>query len=344
MTQVSTVPAAGALTNVSPDQSTFAKSYDAGEPQLVWTRLVADLETPVSAYLKLTGGHGPAFLLESVEGGATRGRYSIIGLKPDAIWRANGNSAARNMTAATDPNAFEPDTDGTLASLRAFLKASEIPIPEDLPPMAAGVFGHMGYDTVRLVEHLPDMPPDDLDVPDALLIRPTVIAVFDTVKDEISIVTPVRPGNGSAETAWAGANDRLAAAVAALSGPLPADALQRPAEAPAFPDPVSNTTPSRYLEMVARAKEYIKPPAISFRWCSRSGSRRLSPCPISRSTARYARTNPAPFLFYLAFGLHACRLEPGNPGARARWRGHDPPDCRHRQARRDAPGRRSACR
>jgi anthranilate synthase component 1 len=304
MTQASTVPAAGALTNVSPDQSTFAKSYDAGEPQLVWTRLVADLETPVSAYLKLTGGHGPAFLLESVEGGATRGRYSIIGLKPDAIWRANGNSAARNMTAATDPNAFEPDTDGTLASLRAFLKASEIPIPEDLPPMAAGVFGHMGYDTVRLVEHLPDMPPDDLDVPDALLIRPTVIAVFDTVKDEISIVTPVRPGNGSAETAWAGANDRLAAAVAALSGPLPADALQRPAEAPAFPDPVSNTTPSRYLEMVASAKEYI---AAGDAFQVVLSQRFTTPFDLS-SFALYRalrRTNPSPYLFHLDFGSYA---------------------------------------
>jgi anthranilate synthase component 1 len=285
MTQVSTVPAAGALTNVSPDQSTFAKSYDAGEPQLVWTRLVADLETPVSAYLKLTGGHGPAFLLESVEGGATRGRYSIIGLKPDAIWRANGNSAARNMTAATDPNAFEPDTDGTLASLRAFLKASEIPIPEDLPPMAAGVFGHMGYDTVRLVEHLPDMPPDDLDVPDALLIRPTVIAVFDTVKDEISIVTPVRPGNGSAETAWAGANDRLAAAVAALSGPLPADALQRPAEARRFPTRCLTRRQAAILRW-SPARKSISPPAMPFRWSFPSASPRRSTFRLSRSTER----------------------------------------------------------
>lgn len=290
---------------IEPSQDTFTERFSQGAPQLVWTRLVADLETPVSAYLKLSSGQGPAFLLESVEGGATRGRYSIIGLKPDAIWRAHGNKAELNLNALGDPAAFDAETNDTLTSLRAFLQASKIPIPEDLPPMAAGVFGHMGYDTVRLVEELPDMRPDDLGVPDALLIRPTVIAVFDTVKDEISIVTPARPAHGeTSATAWSAACERLKSAVDALAGPLPADALQRGAETPEFPDPVSNTAPEHYLDMVDTAKEYI---AAGDAFQIVLSQRFSSPFTLS-SFALYRalrRTNPSPYLFHLDFGDYA---------------------------------------
>ncbi|MEO1264676.1 MAG: hypothetical protein AAFV26_03105 [Pseudomonadota bacterium] len=176
-----------------PSAEAFAKAYAQGRAQLVWTRIVADLETPVSAYLKLAGDARMSFLLESVEGGATRGRYSIIGMNPDVVWRAFGERAEINRTPGDDPEAFAPDEQPTLDSLRALLASAHIETPEGLPPMVAGVFGHMGYDTIRLVEHLPNVPPDDLGVPDALLMRPTLIAVFDTVKDEITIVTPVRP-------------------------------------------------------------------------------------------------------------------------------------------------------
>ena len=86
----------------------FARDYEAGKPQVVWTRLVADLETPVSAMLKLADGRPNSFLLESVEGGATRGRYSIIGLKPDLVWRCFGDRAEVNRRARYDAEAFEP--------------------------------------------------------------------------------------------------------------------------------------------------------------------------------------------------------------------------------------------
>src|ERR1700682_2949414 len=104
---------------ILPGGSAFAARYAAGDPQLVWTTLVGDLETPVSAFLKLAGGKPHSFLLESVEGGAVRGRYSIIGLEPDLIFRANGARAEINREAHTKPDAFAPCKQATLSALAA---------------------------------------------------------------------------------------------------------------------------------------------------------------------------------------------------------------------------------
>src|SRR4249919_2122064 len=100
---------------IEPAAEAFAARYARGEPQVVWTTLVADLETPVSAFLKVAGGRPMSFLLESVEGGATRGRYSIIGLEPDLVWRANGSVAEINRAARQKPDAFVPCPDPPLA-------------------------------------------------------------------------------------------------------------------------------------------------------------------------------------------------------------------------------------
>ncbi len=93
---VTPLPQTGGAAPIEPDFTTFARLYDEGVPQVAWTRLVADLETPVSAMLKVAHERPNSFLLESVEGGATRGRYSIIGCEPDLIWRAEGNRAEIN--------------------------------------------------------------------------------------------------------------------------------------------------------------------------------------------------------------------------------------------------------
>ncbi len=301
-------PSGQALAQSSGDRSIperFAELYDAGKPQLLTTTRVADLETPVSAYMKLAPDRSMSFLLESVEGGAIRGRYSIIGLAPDLIWRANGNSAEINRSPQDDFDAFQPDPGGTLTALRRLLDDSRIEIPEGLPPMVAGIFGYMGYDTVRLVEHLPACPPDVLAVPDAILMRPTVMAIFDTVKDEITVVTPVRPRDGiNAETAFHAAQDRLATASAALDQPLPtqqraADPAHAAATA-ATAEPVSNTAPQRYMDMVQRAKDYIAAGdafqiVLSQRFTMPFA---LPPFALYRALRR---TNPSPFLFHLDF-------------------------------------------
>src|SRR5689334_10736785 len=206
---------------IEPSETAFAERYARGEPQVVWTTLVADLETPVSAFLKIGDGKPNSILLESVEGGAVRGRYSIIALDPDVIWRANGKKSEINRAARGRATAFEPCKEPPLEALRALIAESRIALPETLPPMAAGVFGYLGYDMVRLMEELPAPNADPIGLPDAIMIRPTIVIVFDAVQDMITIVTPVRPeSNVSATAALSRATERLSAIVDALDKPL----------------------------------------------------------------------------------------------------------------------------
>src|SRR5690606_30302053 len=221
--------------------------------------------------------------------------------QPDLVWRAFGETAEINTDPSTNPHAFERESLPTLEALRALLARSAIPLPEDLPPMAAGVFGYMGYDTVRLIEHLPNPRPDALGVPDAILIRPTLIIIFDAVKDEMVLVTPVRPLQGvSAREAYRAAQDRLAGVAAALDVQLPRGSA---AEQPVLelPEPVSNTTPAEYIAMVKRAKEYIAAGDVFQVVLSQRFSMPfpLPPFALYRSLRR---TNPSPFLYHLDFG------------------------------------------
>ena len=144
---------------IEPQATAFAKRYARGEAQVVWTTLVSDLETPVSAFLKIAAARPLSFLLESVEGGAVRGRYSIIGLDPDLIWRTVSGQAEINRTAQRRADSFTPCNRAPLAALRALIAESRVDLPDVLPPMAAGIFGYLGYDMVRLMEEeLPSAP------------------------------------------------------------------------------------------------------------------------------------------------------------------------------------------
>jgi anthranilate synthase component 1 len=287
-----------------PGRGAFLSRYRQNSPQVVWTRLVADLETPVSAMLKLSDGQPLSCLLESVEGGAARGRYSIIGIAPDIVWRATGDRAEVNRQARTHPDAFEPEPLPALESLRALLAASRIDLPPELPPIAAGVIGYLGHDTVRLIEHLPHQPPDALGVPDGMFARPTLMVVFDNVKDEIIVVTPVRPEAGvDAATAYARAVERLRGVVAALDAPLP-HATAMAGTQLVLPKASSNTEPAAFMGMVRRAKEYIAAGdvfqvVLSQRFSVPFG---LPPFALYRALRR---TNPSPFLFHLNFGSFA---------------------------------------
>src|SRR3954453_14232821 len=285
---------------VAPDFEVFAAGYGAGQACLLRTTLVADLETPVAAFLKLRHERrGAAFLLESVEGGAVRGRYSMIGLDPALVWRCEDGVAPLSREPPGHAPRFVPDERSALESLRALIAESAIPVEPDLPPMAAGLFGYLGYDMVRLIERLPPPNPDALGVPDAILIRPTVMVVFDAVRDEISLVTPVRPPPGaSAKAAYEAALARLDMVAAALERPLPLTERHDPAIA-AEP-PVSNTTPAEYKRMVAQAQEYIRAGDIFQVVLSQrfEAPFRLPPLALYRALRR---VNPAPFLCYLDF-------------------------------------------
>jgi anthranilate synthase component 1 len=289
---------------IEPSESAFAETYGRGLAQVVWTTLVADLETPVSAYLKLRNAKPMSFLFESVEGGEVRGRHSIIGIEPDLIWRAQGAKSEVNRSARNKPDAFVPCPEPPLAALRALLKESSMALPDSLPPMAAGVFGYLGYDIVRQMEELPPPNPDPIGIPDAVLVRPTIIVVFDAVKDSITVVTPVRPEKAvDAKTALKRAVERLSGVVESLDRPLdmsPGEADMGPLDIP----PKSNTTPAEYKTMVAKAKDYIAAgDAFQIVLAQRfEAPFTLPPFSLYRALRR---TNPSPYLYFLDFGGYA---------------------------------------
>jgi len=287
---------------IEPSPETIARRYELGEPQVAWTRMVADLETPVSAMLKLSAGRANCFLLESVEGGAVRGRYSMIGIEPDLLFRAEEERASVNRQPQSG-GSFEPVEGRSLDVLRALIAESHIDLPEGLPPMSAGIFGYLGYDMVRQMEELGPPNPDALGLPDAIMMRPTVMVVFDAIKDEITIVTPIRPEPGvPASLAHARAVERLTGVVDTLEGPLQRSA--DPGDIDLAVPVVSNTPHERYLDMVARAKEYIAAGDIFQVVLSQRFEAPFSLPPFALYRA-LRRTNPSPFLYYLDFGSFA---------------------------------------
>jgi anthranilate synthase component 1 len=284
---------------MSPEFEQFARLYAAGKPQALFRRLVADLETPVSAFLKLGEGRENAFLLESVQGGETRGRYSIIGLKPDLVWRCRGDKAEINRKALSG-GAYVAEDLKPLESLRRLIAETRMDLPPGLPPMASGLFGYLGYDMVRHIEHLPNMPPDRLGVPDAILIRPTIVAIFDTIRDEIVVVTPVFPDPAvEARAAYARASERIEEAMAALDRPLPA-CVEAPANLPPDAKIESNMSREDYFSVVARAKDYIRAGDI-FQVVPSQRFRRAFTLPPFSLYRALRRLNPSPFLYYLCF-------------------------------------------
>jgi anthranilate synthase component 1 len=282
-----------------PEFDAFAEVHGRGEGQVVWTRLIDDLETPVSAYLKLAQGRPYAFLYESVEGGAWRGRYSIVAMNPDLVWRCFGDKAEVAEGPAIAAGQFKPEPLPALASLRALVAAVQMPLPPELPPMVSGLFGVLGYDMIRLFEPVGPAKPDGLGLPDAVMIRPSVVAVFDAIGQEIILSTTVRPEAGlDARAAYDAAVARLAGIETDLRAALPARKATQPhAQQP----PESPVTRADYHRIVDIAKGYIAAgdifqvvPSHRFR-----APFPLDPFAFYRSLRRL---NPAPFLFYLNFG------------------------------------------
>lgn len=291
---------------LTPDFDEFRRRYEEGAPAVLMRRIVSDLETPVSAYLKLAGRRHNAFLLESVEGGEQLGRYSIIGMKPDAVWRAFGGHAELNLRAAADADDFKLEKLKPLESLKAFIDASRIALPADAPPMAAGVFGYFSYDMARQMERLPERPRAAFTIPDAVFIRPTLIAIFDNLKQEIVLVASVRPEAGVyARAAYDRAAERIADAVSDLAAPLGVPrAAAETVDADAVAAPTSNTPKPHYLDMVARAKEHIAAGDI-FQVVLSQRFQAPFPRPAIELYRALRRVNPSPFLFFLDFDKFA---------------------------------------
>lgn len=277
-----------------------------GKATVAWRVEPADLLTPVAAFLHLSplasrhgGGRGGrnAFLFESVEGGVSRGRYSVIGLLPDLIWRCHDGQASLCMDPAAARHEFHADDRPPLESLRDVLHASRIELADHLPPMTGGVFGYLGYDMIRQMEYLPDIPPDDLDLPEGLMIRPGLFAIFDTVRDELLLAVPLRPDlDTPADEIWDKGQALLHQARTALATPLPTPPQETGAITP--PIPTSPFTREEFCTVVRRIQDYIAAgdafqvvPSQRF-----EADFTLPPFALYRALRRI---NPAPFLFFL---------------------------------------------
>ena len=300
-------PVLAATADAAAQRAAFVEAIAAGQPALLWRTLPADLITPVAAFLKLTapGGTGRlgeagsrACLLESVEGGAARGRYSVIALLPDLVWQCRDGAAAIDR----DPSGrtgFMPELAAPMDSLAALIEASQFALPSGLPPIAAGLVGYLGYDMVRQFEYLPAAPPNDLGVPEGVLMRPSLFVIFDNVRDELTFTAPVYPalGGAPAEALHEAALALIEAARAALEAPLPALATTPVAPSAATArEPASTFTREGFIAAVLRAKSYIAAgdafqivPSQRF-----SAPFELSPLAFYRALRR---VNPAPFLF-----------------------------------------------
>jgi anthranilate synthase component I len=285
---------------ILPSFEEFERGWAEGKNQILYARLAADLDTPVSLMLKLGEARSDTFLLESVTGGEVRGRYQIIGMKPDLIWQCLGAQSRINRAARFDPQAFSALPGHPLDTLRALIAESRIELPEGMPAVAAGLFGYLGYDMIRLVEHLPNVNPDPLGLPDAVLMRPSVVAVLDGVKGEVTVVAPAWASSGlNARAAYAQAAERVMDALRDLDR---APAAQRDlGDAGPVGEMVSNFTHEGYKAAVEKAKGYIRAGDIfqvvpSQRWKQRF---ELAPFALYRSLRR---TNPSPFMFFFNFG------------------------------------------
>jgi len=287
----------------TPDDQALLTRLSAGGSDLVWSVEVADLLTPVSAFMRLgrlTQGGRYSFLFESVEGGTTRARYSVIGLLPDLVWQCHGGAATLDLSPETAEATAEPIEGTPLETLRALIADSQIELPAGMPPMAGGLFGYLGYDMVRQMEHLPNMPTDDLGLPEGTMMRPSLFAIFDTVRDELMLVSTVRPRAGiSADAIVAEARGRIDRARAALSAPL--ELADAPVGASALGEVESTFTREGFCDVVRSIQEYIAAgdafqvvPSQRF-----SADFGLPPLALYRALRRI---NPAPFLFCLDFG------------------------------------------
>jgi anthranilate synthase component I len=272
------------------------RALAAGKAAVVWRRMIADSDTPVGAARRLMAEGRGDFLLESVEGGEVRGRYSLLGLDPDLVFRARKDEAAINRAWQSDRAAFVPCAGDALSELRALVAACRIEdIPSALPPTLACLVGYFGYETIGLVEKLPRAPQSPLDLPDMLFVRPTLILVFDSLTDELFAIAPIWRADDP-EKVIAEAGERLDSCFAALAQPRRAEPSTK-GDTP-LPELAPVVPAETYKAMALRAKDYILAGDIFQVVLAQRFACDFPLPPLSLYRA-LRRVNPSPFLYFL---------------------------------------------
>ena len=282
------------MTIIYPKKSDFLKRTKKQNNQLLWTTLKSDLDTPVSTYLKLCNKKTNSFLLESVQDGTYRGRYSIIGFDPDIIWKCK-NGIAYKKIIQKNIGKFIKETHKPLISLQDLINSSKIKLPSHLPPMSAGLIGYLGYETIELYEKLPPRKRNSINVPDGLFIRPKTLAIFDDIKNEITLINPYwYQNNQNYEKDYEFIVNYLKKLINIINSPLK---YKRKKPIDKFVKPKSNIKKNTFLKMVKKAKKYIYEGDIFQVVLSQRFKTKflLSPFELYRSLRSL---NPSPFLFY----------------------------------------------
>jgi anthranilate synthase component I len=223
----------------------------------VWAEVLGDLETPVAAYAKLVGPTKPGFLLESVEHGERWSRFSFVGRDPSAtLTLRNGRIEVDGGIPASVPR-----DKGILAALDALTNIYRAPVLPDLPPLQGGVMGYLGYDVIREVEHLPNIPTDDRSLPDAVMSVIGSLAAFDHWRQRVYLIesVPVLGLSGEhLDAAYDNAARRVLDAVDDLSRPLAYSPVEPPVKGEALPELKSSMPNGQYQQAVEIAKEHIR--------------------------------------------------------------------------------------
>ncbi len=284
---------------LQPDIDLFKKNYMAGKKQVLYASFASDVHTPVSSLIKLQK-EKYLFLFESVEKGSQKGRYSVIGLKPDLIWECKGNICKINEV---NKKKESDKTTSPLSSLRNFFKKHKFQMPDNLPSISSGFFGFLGYEMIRHFENVDLSKVDDLDLPESVFIRPSITLVFDNVSDKLIITKLVSPNNRSHKKSFDNAKEEIFNILKKLNKPLKKDSLKIQAldkKKDVFKNVQSNTNFAEFSKMVDKAKKYIFEGEIFQVVISRIFKKKIDVLPISiYRSLRYL--NPSPYLFFMNF-------------------------------------------
>ncbi len=289
-------PKVGIRTDLQPDRETARRLFDRGDLVPVYRTLLADLDTPVSVYLKLAQAGALSFLLESVEGGEQVGRYSFLGVNPKGLITVKGSTVTRTLHGQTTSWTLGPDENPLQAVKREFQRVK--PVKTDgLPRFIGGAVGFVGYDVVRHFERLPTTASSDLDVPDAAFMLPDTLVIFDHAKHQLILLANAH-NTGDPDQAYDDALQRIDQLAETLRRPLPP--LPTPGQM-VETGLVSTHTREQFEENVRRAKAYIAAGDAFQIVLSQRFTRRTSASPLTIYRALRA-LNPSPYMFFLRFG------------------------------------------
>ena len=290
-----------------PSFNEFNKKINNQQNQIVYTKFSADLDTPVSLMLKLAKNEKNSFLLESVTGGEIKGRYSVLGMKPDLIWKCNLKESQINRTVLKKANDFFKQKEPPIIALKSLIQESYVKIPDKLPTMSAGLFGYLSYEMINLVKEVSDTSKKDLGLPQSILFRPSVIIIIDNVKGEIIAINPVwintiNANKTSRIDLYNKSTDILKIFIKKISAPVSAYNFDfnNKKNKKITSNPLSNFSKSEFLASIKKAINYIRLGDILQVVLSQRWKIEFKKHPFSFYRA-LRKTNPSPYMFYFNF-------------------------------------------